>query len=266
MKMRTNLSVIRSRGFTIIEFMVAGMLGLILLGAVSQLFIGSNTTMNLQRQLADLQDSGRFALWYLKEDIQRAGWPESTSAPATVALGPGDDGESGINYVEFNVHALCPDGGGAPTACTSDGGADANDSIFISYEAPAAGGVDCSGANVVGIIKNRYFINNNRELSCQGNGAGAVAQPLVSNVDSFQLLYGIDQNEDLVVEQYVTAVEVVNPALIVSVRMALLVAGVSNTSLTQQVRTYQVLDRSLDFDDRVPRRIFSMTVFIPNKT
>lgn len=248
-------------GYTIIEFMVAGLLGLILLAALSQLFLGSNQTMALQRQLADVQDSGRFALWYLREDLMRAGWPETLVAPGQV--GPTQD----VEYVDFANNALC---GGA--SCTTEGGGAVSDSILVSYEAPLAGGADCNGSVIAGgqLIQNRFYVNN-RQLMCQGNGGGA-AQPLISNVDSFQLLYGVDTgvedvSDDRIINQYVTAagVPVLNQTQIASVRVALLISGEAAISIANQLRSYQVLDQNIQIADNIPRRVFTLTIPFQNR-
>jgi type IV pilus assembly protein PilW len=215
--------------------------------------------MGLQRQLADVQDRGRFALWFLKEDLQRAGWSETfhyssnlTDAAAQKVI---------FSHINFANEAWC--GGN----CTADGGGDANDAVTVTYEGLSpGGGPDCAGSNVVGRIQNRYFVNANRELVCQGNG-GAGAQVLVSNVDSFQVLYGVDINNDQVVDSYVLPADfaTANFGTIYSARFALLLAGEANISVPTQNRTFQVLDRAPQFNDNIPRRLFSITVNFANK-
>lgn len=267
--MSRQLGRYQQSGYTIIELLIAGLLGLILLAGLGQLFLGSSATYNMQRQLADLQDNGRVALWLLKEDLEEAGW--SANKPTHL-----------IPHIMFTPNlesdaAVCPGG-----VCSVDGGGDNSDVLTISYE----GVTDCNGSNVAsGIVQNRYFVQGT-QLLCQGNG-GAAPQPLIENVAAFQVLYGLDLNSpaagavnpllscaDRAVDRFVT-LDMIPTALlegntvssdvnIVSVRFALLLAGQPNNTLPNLARTYQVGDRSYDFNDQIPRRVFSLTVPLRN--
>lgn len=66
------MNVIHQRGFTLIELMVALVLGLILVAAATQLFTGGILSSQLQRANAEIQDSGVFGLDYMLRDIRMA--------------------------------------------------------------------------------------------------------------------------------------------------------------------------------------------------
>ena len=259
----------RSQGYTIIEFLIAGVLGLILLAGVGQLFLGSNDSFRMQRQLADLQDSGRFAVWHLKNDIERSGWRG--------AFQP-------INTLLFAENTFSAAGQCGGTDCTKNGTEPTQDSITLVFN----GAMDCNGsaaktdpsADIVPgdpgankVVQNRYFVEDG-VLFCQGNG-GSAKQPLVDNVDAFQILYGIDvithatpidaklECSDTAVDQYIN-----NPTAksqIAAVRFSLLVKGVENQNVPLIERAYQVNDREYKFTDRIIRRVFNLTVPIRNK-
>lgn len=59
-------------GFTLIELMVALVLGLIIIGAALQLFMGGILSSRLQKANAEIQDSGVFGLDYVVKDIRFA--------------------------------------------------------------------------------------------------------------------------------------------------------------------------------------------------
>ena len=61
------------RGFSLIELMVAMVIGLIISGAVLQVFISNKNTFLLQNASGHLQENGRFALQYLAAEIRPAG-------------------------------------------------------------------------------------------------------------------------------------------------------------------------------------------------
>jgi type IV pilus assembly protein PilW len=244
-------------GYTVVELLIAATLGLVLLAGVGQLFVGSNQSFRLQRQLADVQDSGRFGLNFMRDEIERGGWSNGTEVPkpSPILFAPS----------EFSTGDLCPD-----DDCTLDGGDDVSDAVTIAYQ----GDTDCAGsAAPSGEVENRFFVggDDGRQLLCQGNG-GAVAQPLVANVDAMQIVYGIDvANNDKIPDQYVPFDRIPTDADgtprvgdIVSIRISLLIAGEQNTSIPKQNRDYQVGDRQYEFDDQTPRRVFSITAAVRN--
>jgi type IV pilus assembly protein PilW len=73
--------------------MVAIVIGLFLLGGVTQVYLVSKQTYRFQEDLARLQESGRFALEILTKDLRMAGYIGCTTAAAfanTIAGAPGD--------------------------------------------------------------------------------------------------------------------------------------------------------------------------------
>ena len=63
----------RATGLTLIELMIALVIGLILLLGVMQIFAASRSAYQLSEGLARTQENGRFAMDYLQRDIRMAG-------------------------------------------------------------------------------------------------------------------------------------------------------------------------------------------------
>lgn len=61
-------------GFTLVELMVALVLGLILTGGVINIYISTKQTYRVQDNQSRLQENGRFALQYLTKDLRMAGY------------------------------------------------------------------------------------------------------------------------------------------------------------------------------------------------
>lgn len=61
------------RGFTLVEILVATMIGLIILAAVSQIFVTSRSTFQLEGDLARLQENGRFSMEFIGQDVRMSG-------------------------------------------------------------------------------------------------------------------------------------------------------------------------------------------------
>ncbi len=228
-------------GFTLVELMIAGLLGIILTAGVIQLFIGSNRNYSLQDELANVQEDGRFALIFLENEIQRGGWIDdfNREVPPAIDLNNSSDGVS--------------------------------DRIAVSYALPPDSR-DCNGSVVAdGLIVNQFFVGgaSGEELMCLGNGGGS-AQPLIDGVKNFQVLYGVETNgicPDGAVNQYMTH-DQINAAggsiVIVSARVALLLASEDDVLSTAESRTHDLLDTQMTTNDKLAYRTFQQTIYMPN--
>lgn len=92
---------------------------------------------------------------------------------------------------------------------------------------------------------------------------GAAAEPLVEGVEMMQLRFGEDTSGDRRADRNVRADEVGNTRNIVSVSLALLVRSPEPYG-AKEARTYQLLDTSVNKDDRYMRRVFTATATIRN--
>jgi len=232
--------IMTQKGFSLVELLIAGVLGLILVGGVIQLFIGSNQNFNMQDELANIQEDGRMALLILEDDIQRAGWSfDFENVPAPVDILNSADGM--------------------------------NDTLVIAYNMPP-NSPDCNGSAVAsGQIVNRYFVQN-EQLMCQGNGGGA-AQPIIDGVQMFQVLYGVETDgacPDGVVNSYMNRTDVNNALLadrVVAVRVGLLLKSEDEVLPEPRSETFQVLNVSYTTpNDRLNYRLFQQTIYMPNAT
>lgn len=69
----------KQEGFTLVEVLVAAALGLLLLGIVITVYIGSKSTFQAAEGIARSQEATRFALHFLKRDIRMSGFQECSS-------------------------------------------------------------------------------------------------------------------------------------------------------------------------------------------
>lgn len=232
----------KQTGFTLVELMIAGTLGLLLLAGIIQLFVGSQQSFTLQSQLADIQEDGRFALMVFERQVQKSSWniDPSLSTPSAIDVANSSDGD--------------------------------NDSITFSYRGTIDGtnNLDCNSTPVAdGLVINRFYVLDS-DLMCQGNGGGP-PQAIISNVEKFQLLYGVETQlscPDGVVNRYMTQTDINGSAFssnILSVRFAILLQSDDSLLPTAEARTYQMLDQSYtSANDRLVRRLFQQTIFMPN--
>ncbi|MCF6364093.1 MAG: PilW family protein [Gammaproteobacteria bacterium] len=234
----------RQQGFSLVEIMVAMTLGLVLLGGTITLYASSKDSYRLQENIAGLQENARFAIHALRRDVEMAGFPMARE------------------IVPFNI------------AETLDGGGNTSDQLSIQYNSSnPPNNTDCLGTVVAPpgtLITNRYTINNDGDLVCQGN-TNNLTQTLVENVINMQALYGVDTDANGSANQYLRANEVTalpgNPWLqVVSLRLALLVA--SETAVGPAPRPpLTLLDAVPAFapaDNRL-YRVFTTTIPLRNR-
>jgi type IV pilus assembly protein PilW len=175
-------------GLTLLELMIALTLGLLLLTGIGTIYIGSNQTYRVQEQNARIQESGRYALDVIGRSVRQAGYWNIPINPVALQTAFGGTPISGAN--------------GAGTAA---------DTVTVQYDG-GVGDRDCEGNNVTAAMVVQDVIQldaANFELECDGNAeaGGAVVdpQPLVSNVEDLQFLYGIDTTGDQSADRYVAA-------------------------------------------------------------
>jgi type IV pilus assembly protein PilW len=217
-------------GLTLLEIMISLSLGLLLLTGIGTIYVGSNQTYRVQEQNARIQESGRYALEVIGRSLRQAGfW-----------LLPIDPVDLKANFA------------GTPITGTN-GAAPAADSVTVEYEG-VEDDRDCEGTLVtsamvaaatppVSVLIRDAIRLNGTDLQCDGNLDGLVDhQPLVSNVEDLQLLYGIDAapaapNGDQSADLYVAAPTAAQWPLVVSVRACVLIRS-EETGITSSPQRY----------------------------
>lgn len=255
----------REVGFSLVEMLVALALGLLVTLAAVGLFTTNQRTFQLQMALSEVQESGRFTLDYLARDLRRTGLPgPDMIRPDGIVLGAGNSvnnadvagTQQDVLVFQFFGVRDC-EGDVAPGA---------------TFEAPV-------------LITHRYDVRANAdgvlELFCQGSvDAATTGSALISGVDSFQVLYGVDVSLDGSSERddgvpfagnYLSADQLSASDIIVAVRVGLLVHTDENIAgLSDTARGFTVLDQVLAAgagvlaEPRV-RRLFTTTVAVRNQ-
>ena len=92
MHLAPHKSYTRQQGLSLIEVMIALLIGIILLSGAVSIFISNNAAANLGSQLSRMQDNGRLLIDVLSRDIRMAGYSGCTSrgnvTPNAIALSP----------------------------------------------------------------------------------------------------------------------------------------------------------------------------------
>ncbi|EMI8959628.1 PilW family protein [Acinetobacter baumannii] len=208
----------KEQGFTLIELIVALALGLILVAAATQLFIGGLLSSRLQKANAEIQDSGIFGLEYMARDIRLLNYgnvvnpqlTDTTPWGGIVLTGSTATNANNINFIpKVDTNTYIPEAllsrGAGDTVSTvnnhwkglsniqnSSNAEEQSDQLTIQFIAPT-NMTNCEGVIVLAgdLIVQRYFlrVDNNGSsqqdyaLACDANTpeVSATAQPDIVN-------------------------------------------------------------------------------------
>lgn len=215
------------RGLTLIELMIAMLLGVFLIGGVLQIFVSTKQTYRMQENLARLQENGRFAMNFLERDIRMAGYRSCLS---------------------YTVPS--------PIAGVNDDGLDSLDSVTLQYSTDA-----CPG-NPTTIIYSIQDGANGQPSLWRNDG---VDRELIEGIENIQILYGNDTNSDSAPNYYVPAGTAgLNMATVVSIRIRLLLSS-NDDNLSAQPLPYNYNGATITPADRRIRRVFTSTIALRNR-
>lgn len=145
-------------GFTIVELMVALVLGLILLGGVLQIYLSTKRTHDITEGLSRLQESTRFSFDMMARDIRMAGYipcgqPQSTASVVNNAatFWWSDIFERPIQGLEGNADTL-PNG----VTVTLNGRVDESDALIV-----LRGGSKVAAVNFYNSAANQFVMQRN---------------------------------------------------------------------------------------------------------
>ncbi len=185
------------RGFTLIEILIALLIGLFLAGALLTIVQTNRTVFGNQNKLAQLQDGERMALTMMTDVIQSAGYfPNPTlntlNNSLTIVAPFVAQGQS-----VYGVYSATPPG----------------DQISIRYMTAGGDGIlNCSGQSNPTGGPNTLYVNTfqvlNNQLICTMNGT---QYDLVNGVTNLSVLYGVKANAGATgnnVDTYMNAAQV----------------------------------------------------------
>ena len=274
------------RGFSIVELMIALLLGLILLGGVIQVFLSSRQTHSANEAMSRMQENGRFALEFIARSARLAGYMDPTlTTGKPMPLVPDDNASVSQFLRSCNSSRSTPQNDCIDVADPVSG-----DRVAFMFQPPLDPATDkrydCAGNPLTGtadernerLIINAYYVVG-QALKCrtikQSNtdvwpATPGTAQTLVEGVDALQVLYGVDNGGDSrSSNQYVSADRVSNWNKVRSIRIAVLANSVETLNPAPAARQYALLDASplnaaaLGNDNRA-RQIFTTTIQLKN--
>lgn len=175
--------LLRQRGYTLIEILVALLIAVFLLGGLFTILQNTRRTSTQQTALAQLQDEQRMAMSLLNDVIQNAGYFDTNTYAtpqnawsAAVAVGPTGTSLAAGQAITGKHTA------GAP-----------GDVIAVRYATAGGDGIiNCNGGtSLTAATYINTFMVVSGQLECAPDGIAANAIPLVANVSNLQVWYGV---------------------------------------------------------------------------
>ena len=176
-----------ARGFTLVELMVAVVIGLFLIGGLLTLVQAMKRNSVSQSGLSQLQENERTAMQLITDVVQSTGYfplpPLTNTAASSFPI---------TGSFTFAGQALV--GAGTGTVLTP-----LSNTISVRYLTTGADNViNCYGGTsaVAATFVNQFSVDANGNLQCilTTNGTVAAAVPLITGISSMQLYYGVQSN------------------------------------------------------------------------
>jgi type IV pilus assembly protein PilW len=276
-----------SKGFTLVELMITLVLSLIITYGIAQLLINSNRTSVTSDGMSQSQETGRFVLSFLANQIRQAGLDSTT-----------DDSISASAFISCTDFPALIDN----DACITEGVGGENqttivnpigihgDRLAIAWVSPSANITDCTGSTghrpigaaptvaLTDYVANDVIINTiwvasdatsgMNSLFCQGflfdgtDVTGSSPQQAIANgVEAMQLLYGeatapLLDTSDRNVSRYVpaavlptavTLTDVQNWDRVYAVKVSLMTRSITAVTNNDTLRSY-VLANAAPYD------------------
>ena len=261
-------------GFSLIEMMIATVLGLILTIGTASMYFSSQRSSMARSQYTTIEDNGRSALEVLTKIIEHAGYSSRSAVPLDERFISSTVTAANCGGVK---NVLTPSLFGT----TSNGASGASDSIGVIYIGDASLNRDCSGeqlpvtcqAGGVGSMQsskiyNYFSVGTNATgmpaLNCAGSRNASTVE-IAEGVENLQVLYGLDNNNDSRVDRYVNAANVTSWNKVVSVQLAILVRSLRKVKTKAEAKTYNLLDNiAITKNDKYQRAVFTTIVRLRN--
>ncbi|MGB5539040.1 MAG: PilW family protein [Gammaproteobacteria bacterium] len=237
--------MMRQKGFTLVEMMVAIVIGLLLIAGTLSVFLSTKQGYRMTSGMSLMQATGRATLDLLTREIMISGFPQE-------------------DVIDTFVSALSSDGGGG-----------SSDTFTVHYRTT----VDCLGnaapvyADGQQYAKNQYFVQGGN-LMCQpraeDDSAIGAAAVVVAGIENLQILYGEDNDPTDGIPnatRYVTAGNVADWANLVSAKIGIVVNSQNVIATTDDTASFSLIGQTANAaaGDRLRRRAYSTTTVIRNR-
>jgi len=270
-----NKSRVKQYGLSLLELMIAMVLGLFIIVGISYVYINGKKSSITNDQVSMLQANGQAALQELTSIIQHAGYSSNSVAPFEDIFIRTAISTSSCTDSTDSVSSP------ALFSAMINNNPDHGDTIGVVYLGDDTLNLDCAGNELPATcrlesgaprdaskIYNQFFVAENAAgipaLNCSGSRTSASVE-IAEGVENIQFVYGEDINTDGVADRYVNSASVTNWEEVVSVNVAVLIRSLQPVARTNTARSYQLSEDSvINTNDRYLRSVFTATVRLRN--
>jgi type IV pilus assembly protein PilW len=201
-----NIHSRKQRGLSLISLMIALLIGTFLLAGLFTVWFQTRTTFKTQNQMAQVQENQRMALTILGNTVETAGYYPVAANYGTTPPNP--------LYTQANVFPVTAPFTVVGQSVYGTHSGTTNDTLEVRFMADnLSNTLDCMGQTdtIDTLVTNTFQIDANNNLTCSVNGKTAL--PIIPNIKSFTVLYGVSTTHDNSVTEYLTADQVTANAL-----------------------------------------------------
>lgn len=284
----------KQAGLSLVELLIAAMLGVFVISGLGAVYISSKQSYLLREQTSELDENARTAIRALREHLEHAGYsstvgqrvypyilPTTASIPSTTSCTSSET--SIINPSVLKI--------------TANGGVASPDQIAVTYVADQSLNTDCTGGALpdacmppamekrqAQMIYSSFYLTSSSaqknslgtslpSLQCAGS-RNATAQPIAQGIENMKILYGVDltvpaANERRLwdVDAYLTAAQVTSANAwdkVAAIQVALLVRSIEPAFPQAQSAKYDLIGTVINTNDRYRRAVYSTTIYLRN--
>lgn len=272
----------KQKGFTLVEIMISLALGLVISSAVIQILVSNSVTEKLNRAVASSQESGRYIIARLRDELLMVGLYDAINPNLSGAIDIAEE-ESFLRNHPIPLPGDFPSRTGLGSKQGLNG---ASDTLVVSLQ----GTHDCRGfklgynSDEEFFVVNEYFVSDNK-LKCRGFDGRVLrgqrsavghnnhaAYTILDDVLSFQVTYGMaspdTNNGQTSPTQYIDASGLANAfandQYVVSIRLGVILKGEGDITLDAPA-TFKLLNEDvITAPDKGLYKSFETTVTLRN--
>jgi type IV pilus assembly protein PilW len=275
------------KGYSLIEMMIASVLGILLIGAVMTFYLSNKSTNEMRNTNSDIESNARIALLTITKVIEHAGYPSVHVHTIEKPFYTQADGlkttpkcTEGSNFATMQAASNIYNN----NKTTRD--ASHRDGISIAYmpdnpeHSDAVFWKDCGGSYVDGnrakvcsadtvdgqgrkaTVYNSFYVTSNNELKCTTSRNRTY--PIANGIEAIQYLYGVRKLGSTRYKN-ATNVEADNDwENVISVQVGMLVRSTDKMNTVNKQMRYALLDTTITKNDKYIRKIYNTTIYLKN--
>lgn len=255
----------RQRGLGLAELLVAMAIGVVMLGAVGYLLVGSKKMNSTQDDVARMQESGRNAMEILGKAIRQAGFQldvdqafVATALTGTDYAGTGADAQADTLTVQHDPAWIAD-------AANPEKGQEVNcEGTLITSDNTVSTTSGVRPANTQ-LVQYGFSVDGGR-LLCKADDANPASGGIVvaDNIENMQIEYGIGNGSETITS-YTATPSAVDWQHVTAVRVSLLVRGPSPNQTPGNSQKYPYNGADVTSTDGHLRQVYTSTFTVRNQ-